>query len=470
MTRRVVDPADERGAALMGVLLLLMMMSALAAALGVSGHTETLVARNHQSTTQARLGAEAGINHAVEVVTTYIFEWKSNGYASADAAADGLLANTALLTPKGFTVGNTYALGGVLNTTYQAFVMDEDDPARGSDATTLTADGDAANDEDGVATTDNNRALIIRAVGSSLNNTTVTLEATIAPVPLPAVASNGNITVTGSAQINGTEGSVHSNASLTVSGSSTITGDGTASGTFSCSSSPCTQVVGDETSGAAPIAIPPVRASDYRMYADYLLDSDGYLKCDNMAGCGNGIAPEPDYLYGVTICNGNGTGCRATYGWEYTSGTSTWSINSDPSNGNGTYYVKGNASISGSPGSPCPCPPGAPLQVTIIAEGWIDASGSPDLAPDTPELLFVTDSDLKIMGNVGAGITAAGQMLVRGQADIRGNADIGGQLIIENQPVGTLVTSNAIAGSAIITYNGSLGTSLWSVRGWREDR
>jgi cytoskeletal protein CcmA (bactofilin family) len=458
MIRRIVDPADERGAALVGVLLLLMMMSALAAALGVSGHTETLVARNHQSTAQARLAAEAGINHAVEVVTTYIFQWKSNGYASADAAADGLLANTALLTPKGFIVGNTYAVAGALSTSYQAFVMDEDDPARGSDATTLTADDDPANNEDGVATTDNNRALIIRAVGSSLNNTTVTLEATIAPVPLPAVASNGNITVTGSATINGTEGDVHSNTNLTVSGSSSITGDASASGGLTCSD-PCTQVLGTETSGAAPIAIPPVRASDYEMYADYLLDSDGWLKCTNPAGCGGGV------MDGDPICDGNGTGCRATYGWEYNSTTTTWSINSDPSNGNGTYYVKGNASISGSPGSDL-----VPLQITLIAEGWIDVSGSPDLAPDTPELLFVTDSDLKIMGNVDAGVTAAGQMLVRGQADIRGNSELGGQLIIENQPVGSLLTSNEIAGNAVITYNGSLGTSLWSVRGWREDR
>ena len=59
MTRH--DPAprrqDERGAALVGVLLLLLMMSALGAALAVSSETETLIARNEVSAGQAQAAA-----------------------------------------------------------------------------------------------------------------------------------------------------------------------------------------------------------------------------------------------------------------------------------------------------------------------------------------------------------------------------------------------------------------------------
>src|SRR5688500_6632957 len=87
----IVGHQDERGSAIIGVLLLLMMMSALVAALGVSGQTETLISRNQHSGAQAHAAAEAGLNHAVEVASTYIFEWRTNNFGSVDAAIDALL-------------------------------------------------------------------------------------------------------------------------------------------------------------------------------------------------------------------------------------------------------------------------------------------------------------------------------------------------------------------------------------------
>jgi hypothetical protein len=469
MTRRVFNLADERGAALMGVLLLMMIMSALAAALGVSGQTETLVARNHQSATQGRLAAEAGLNRAVEVVSTYIFEWKSHGYATADAAVDGLLANTALLTPEGFTPGATYTLADVLNTSYQAYVMDEDDDdlppnGRGSDASTLTGDGVAANDEDGSETTDNNRSLVIRAVGSSLNNTTVTLEAVIGPVELPAIVTNGNFTISGNATVAGLEGSVHTNGNLTISGgSASISGDASATGTLTCAA-PCSQVAGDETPGAIPLTVPTVRAEDYRMYAEYLLDSTGNMLCDNSAGC---TVPDPDVAYEAVVCTGAGNGCRNAYGWTWNAGSGTWALSwNTPTTPNGTYYAKTDVSVSGSPGSPA-----SPIEVTIIAEGSIDISGNPDFLPHTPELLFVTNEDLEISGGIDTPLIAQGQMLAHEQCSISGNPSIAGQLICENAAsVSTLVTSNTMSGNPTITYNGGLGTALYSVKGWREIR
>ena len=105
--------SGERGTALVGVLLLLLMMSALASALAVSGHTETLVTRNHQTAAQARAAAEAGLNHASEIVIAWILKWKQNGYVDAAAALDGLLAgvdgNTNFLSAYGYdlTFGDT---------------------------------------------------------------------------------------------------------------------------------------------------------------------------------------------------------------------------------------------------------------------------------------------------------------------------------------------------------------------------
>jgi Tfp pilus assembly protein PilX len=86
--RPALQRQGERGIALVAVLLLLMMMSALGMALAVNGETETLIARNQIAGMQAQAAAEAGLNHAVEVATEYIFDWKSNGFASSDLAVD----------------------------------------------------------------------------------------------------------------------------------------------------------------------------------------------------------------------------------------------------------------------------------------------------------------------------------------------------------------------------------------------
>src|SRR5688572_31901886 len=106
---RVMSVADQRGAALIGVLLLLMMMSALVAALTVNGQTETFIARNGNAATQAHFASEAGINHAVEVAATYVFEWKSNNCGGAGATVEqGVAAAVAtLLAGPGATTCDT---------------------------------------------------------------------------------------------------------------------------------------------------------------------------------------------------------------------------------------------------------------------------------------------------------------------------------------------------------------------------
>ena len=76
----IVEQPDERGAALIGVLLLLVLMSTMAAALSVNAQTETLISRSQRSGVQAQDAAEAGLNHAVEVASTYIFQWNANGF------------------------------------------------------------------------------------------------------------------------------------------------------------------------------------------------------------------------------------------------------------------------------------------------------------------------------------------------------------------------------------------------------
>ncbi len=441
----VTTHADERGSALIIVLLLLMMMSALAAALAVGGQTETFISRNQRSSAQAHAAAEAGLNHAVELTTSYIFQWSANGFASPYLAVNALLLgpdnafgtvgtnadNGSLGTRVGIdaaedipagvrlTIGGGTGVSANGNTPeYIAFLMDDDGTAP---------------DEDGVATSDTNRRLIIRATGYAQDNSEVTLEAIISPSSYGALVVDGDVDITGSVDVSGASGDVHANGDLTVDGSADISGDVSASGTYTGD--------GPGTSGVPPVELPEVDPSDYRHYADFILTSDGRMT--DQAGT---------VLCAMAPCN--------NFDWD--SSTGTWEIGSDDP-GNGTYYVEGSVRVSGSP----------EVEITLIAEGDIDIQGSPDFTAATPELLFVTGGDLEISGGLDTEdpLTAGGQILVHEQIKFSGNPYLFGQVIVENATsVSDLVTVNELSGHVEIVYNGGLGTGTYAVSGWREVR
>ena len=114
-----IDRRQERGTALVGVLLLLMMMTALASALAVSGRTETLVARNHQTAAQARAAAEAGLNRAAQVAITWLAQWP-NTYANVYEAVDALLADPTLLDTTKIDFDETYTLASTITSELQS--------------------------------------------------------------------------------------------------------------------------------------------------------------------------------------------------------------------------------------------------------------------------------------------------------------------------------------------------------------
>jgi hypothetical protein len=425
---------DERGMALVAVLLLLMMMSALGMALAVNGETETLIARNQIAGMQAQAAAEAGLNHAVEVATQYIFEWKSNGFASIDVAVDTVLTNADAGNLDGLAMNTPLTISAGFKAEYEVSVLDDDDNGVGED-------GDPLNDA--------NDVLVVRATGRAQDGTKVVLEALLSPRNLPAILTNGDLSLSGNASVEGSSGSVHANGGLTIDGDSvSVSGDVSSSGTLDCED-PCDQVDGTATEGAPEIAVPAVHASEYLDWADYILNDDGTMT-------------DPS---GTVLCvSTSKTSCN---NWDWDSASGTWSINSNSVTA-GTYYVEGHATVSGSPGSTK-----NPAEISIIAEGSIEISGSPKLAPDSPELLFVTDQDLKITGTidtVGEAALVEGQMLVRGQATILGNASLNGQLIVEDLDVGDLVTSNSIGGSVTITYTGGLLGGVFTVTSWRDVR
>ena len=430
----------ERGSALIAVLLLLMMMSALAATLAVSGRTETLVVRNHETSAQALAAAEAGLNHAVQVAVAYLAEIDPDNISTA---LDTLLANPSDLD---IDLNTTIAIAGAADAdaAYEVSVMDEDDPARG--ATGLTA---ASIGEDDVATTDNNDTLVIRATGHASNNTTVTLEALISPMAYGALVTDGDLTISGNVSIDGADGSgsVHSNGDITISGGSTdISGSITASGEYTGSAS--------GSGGMPKLPLPKIEAIDYKDHADFILKPNGTMT--NQAG--------------TVLCTWSSkVKCN---NWSFSSTTTGWTIGSGTSTvSSGTYYVEGTggATVSGSPGSSA-----SPVHISIIAEGSINVSGSPDFVPeDSTNILFVTDGDLEISGGLDTGdsLTTQGRILVHEQIKFSGNPSLNGQVIVENaEDIFTLVHTNAVSGHVEITYNGGLSSNVFHVSGWREIR
>jgi hypothetical protein len=455
---------EERGIALVSVLLLLMLMTALSGAIAVSARTEVLLARNRQNAGQAHAAAEAGLSHGVQVAVAKLALWEAEGFATSSAALtallsgpDGLSGSTATdadngsLSALGIPDGGI-TLTGVLNATYEARILDEDDPARGTVPSNVAI---APINENNLPFVDANSRVLIRSVGRAPGSTVVTLEAMLSPVNMPAIVSNGDLIISGNPHVIGIAGGVHANEDLLISGSPDIAQNATASGNYTETGNPT--ISGSAGGGQPQIPIAPIEALDHISKADFVLTSTGQL-----------MSYDPITSTSTLVCDASGdaNACKAAYGWSYDgAATGGWSISGNSAH-NGTYYVEGPATVSGNPGSA-----GSPLSLSIIAERSIAITGNPDIIPDTPELQFVTNGDLKIAGTIDVPFTVEGLMLVREQVHIAGNPELSGQLLIENVPsVSDLVTENAIVGNATLSYNGTLGGTAFAISSWREVR
>ena len=438
-----------------------MLMSALAAALAVSGRTETLVARNHVAAAQARMAAEAGLNRAAAVVIPWILAWKPNGYTGVDHALNTLLAGVA--GNPDFLAGVRFGddeepepVGGSSGATYHVFLMDEDDPAR--DGYT-NLDGAENND----ATTDLNRTIVIQAVGYDPRGTTARLEAIISPYKLPAIAVNGDLDINGNANAvevgSGSTGGVHANGNLILNGvvtgldmASLSKGTATAAGTYDDDGAVVSNP-GGSGEGMPLLDIPEINASDFRPWADVILEADGDLAVVNGA---------------TQSCVGPPANVCDSLGWRYSNsgGTATWTMQN--SNGTGhTVYAEGHVDLRAGTSA-------LPVAITVIAEGSISNGGGAHVTPASPELLFVTGQDLNLSGNFQV-YDAEGQILVREQVRIQGAVGLLGQLVVQNatDTPGSPVAQNVISTSSAattMTNTIDIGSSLFRVSGWREVR
>ena len=443
-----VERHSERGSALLGVILLLMLMSALAAALAVSGETETLISRNQTSGARAQAAAEAGLSHSVDLATTFIFNWSTNGFGSADAAVDALLigpdgasgtvdddADNGAFDARGTITapiphGAVVGITGVTNVSYSAVLLDDSTPPAGKP-------------EDANVVDDTNKTVLLRSTGFGPDGTTVTLEAVLTAYPFPAVATNEDLTLVGSFSVAGSSGGVHTNEDLLADGSGTVAEPITIVGSYDPITTGLTNPSNEIVEGAPRIVLPPVNASDYRGQADYVLTDSQTVT--NSAG--------------TVLCTVSSPSDEC-YGFKWSSGSSSWGSNSGAIPA-GTYYSETDIGLAGNTG---------PVALTIISEGNIRIQGTPSLWPDTPGILLISNKDIDIAGNPGSTLSQ-GAIRAHEQIELSGSVAISGSVMAEDAAhTSSLVTSNMINGNVSITYNGGLNGDVFGVSGWRDVR
>lgn len=453
---------NERGIALVVVLIMLGVMTIIGLGITSMGMLATTVTVNTRETASAFAIADAGIAHAKRILLWQ--EWPSpnvflqnvNGTAcdgdELSAAPPAPLPVGFPAAPDDFIAAAGRAFGGG---TYRVFVCDDD----------LTDRDPLTNILDLNPNVDVNRRFLVRVVGVGANGATATIEQVYGSEDMPAVIVNGNVVATGNPNFMGAAGSLHGNGTLEIAGNAcaqqyfSAVSDVTITGNSAGGGATCDEDDIDARPDSAPVNVPSLDADMYKAQADFWLESNG--------SCYNGLT-------------GNPMGCPAD--WAFNAGSSTWSGGSGIPQG--TYWVNGNISLAGSPGSPA-----APLPLTLLARGWVDVTGSPRTQPD----LFVTGLGTNPVGitiMAGTDIRLAGNSTqlfdavyyARHQVDVAGTPLITGQLMALNQadtvyPIGTgtnLVPLGndgrmVISGSPTINFNGN-GMQSMRAQQWRECR
>ena len=473
---------SERGIALVVVLLLMAVLSGLATGFAMNGRVESGMAQNETYYAGARAAAEAGINRATAAIR---LEIDTNILTGVDA-----VAGTADDGDLGFllTGAAPYSLDDAGQYSYTIEVLDDDDPAlynntNLSDAQ-LTAMGGEGTGAAGAKvpdpTQDHNSRLILRATGFGPQNTTVRVSRVVitdldinpSSIVNPAILVDGDVTVEGNINLLTDKpcpacyGSIHANGDMELEGNAAVVeGDATASGTFTANKN--FDAEGKQGGGYASVNVPEVTTDDYSNIAQYVLNDNGTI---TYASSGLPCL--------IKVCPAN------TGAWTYTDPDGlgplmgTWSItgNSAPE---GTFYVEGKVSISGSPKGPG----NSALKMTLIAEGSISITGSPKLTPNNvnnPEaIMFVTDGDLRLQGatDLDDPTKIEGQIFIREQIFTHGNPEFQGRIIVQNDADDfDDVTENSLGGTPKFTYNGTLpGYEIpetteytYNVTGWIE--
>ena len=410
----------RRGAQKGAVLVAGLLMTTVLAIVAVNASKRTVVqqrmANNYRFSIEAMNNAETGFRSALTQINdqTLIL----NGFDDElDPNGDGVFDDRFSLT---LTDPNS-------NVSYKVVLVDDDD---GDANPSVDANGIVRLMSQGISNVGSTRTIEVRIADTDGGGGGFSLD--------KAIITEGDLTISGNPELIGDNPDIHSNADIDISGNPTTAGGlVSAVGSVTVSGTPAggTSI----ESGAGYIDIPDIIPSTYAEYADYTFESDGKIYDAN----------------GVFVFDADGNEWQ---GWKFAG--EKWDTSGPNVQGGFLYFTGeyGNVVLSSNPGSP-----GNPLEITILADGYIEIAGNPILTnymdpddpPDVQAIMFMAGTDIKINGNPNQtynGIIAAAE-----QIDVSGNPSIEGVLIAGDESNDSdLVVANSISGNMDLTYSGGL--------------
>jgi hypothetical protein len=410
---------SRHGLAIPAALFAMVIIAALTTAIFLLADIQGRAVQNRESSARAFMLAEEGLTHALTVLRDTL---RNRPYSLLLRGSDGVVATADDGLLIGYGMSESLQIPGAgrvtANGTYSVTMVD--DPA----------------DPDANAMEDQNGRVLVRCTAVTTNGAQATVHAVIGGLPLPGVASDGDMSVGGSARITGPCGGLHANDDLILGPNPIINGTVSASDQVSGTARDTTGAVNHPLAGQPKMEIPDLNPEDYCGRADFVLRADGML-----VKKGN-----PDQVFNATS--------NAQFGWKRSSTSPlVWDLSGN-SAVNGTVCAEGNVKISGNPGSDV-----LPLRMSVIATGSIEISGNPFMQPSSPDsILFMAGGDLSISGNPGAvNDNFDGLIYSESQCKISGNPTMEGQLLCKDKPnpAGTVehASMNEITGSLQLRYS-----------------
>jgi hypothetical protein len=462
----LVNKQHERGTALIGVILALLVVTIVGVAITLLGMVNVTTGTNERQGSESFYLADAGIAQAERLFRARASSDLDTILQSGNGVAcdgDELAAPPA--PPSPITAADTIetiANGGEVFAPagrYQVRVCDDH-------ATEMAAAPDPPDLPNLNPNEDRNDRVRIVSTGFGRDNSMATIEMFVTARPLPGVLVDGPARVNGNPRLMGDIGAIHANGTLELPGtpcaeqyfssSAAIVGDGQGGAA-------CTNGQADYRPGSEPIEVPSFNPADFLPLATYRMNAQT-CAVTNAAGA---LLNDP-----ATKKWGN---------WDCDPGGQRWVFGAGAGFPNGTYYSTGNIGISGSPGTVA-----VPISATFISQGWIDISGNPNMVPSLSvngvNYSAIAGTDLKIAGNPLT-LAYSGVMYARDQIGFSGNPSLSTQVISDNQgdlpfpnPGGTNLLPRLaggfveISGNPTINSGGAGGIVQVGINSWRECR
>lgn len=252
--------------------------------------------------------------------------------------------------------------------------------------------------------------------------------------PLHALVTGGSVQIFGNTQIQGTLGSVHTNANASVTAPASISKTLSAVGTVTLTNSPV--IGGGYTQFVPTLPLPEVDPNKYKSGANYVLKADGSV-INNQTGAtivtlgNNGMWNGFKYqnaMGGRWEANGNAVLESASYFFE-----TKFTINGNVT-ANATFLVDNSVDIAGTAGV------SGNGNMTIIAKGDMTIMGTATLKG-----FLASQEQIKIGGTPNV----IGSILARDKQDLFNDVSTQSQ-----------VYPDSVFGNATITYNAQTVTML----------